>query len=56
MFRRYTSEQLDEMEERGELFVCPHCDYHGHSDDFGEQCPVCHVDLTETEECSKDVQ
>lgn len=46
---RYTSEQLDEFEAAGELYVCPTCDHHGHADDFGDNCPKCGADLTEDE-------
>lgn len=43
--RRYNSEEIKDMEEREELYVCPHCDYHGHVDDFGPVCPVCLEEL-----------
>lgn len=41
----YTSEQLDEFEQNGELYVCQACDHHGHVDDFGSHCPKCGADL-----------
>lgn len=45
--RRYTPEERQDMEEREELYVCPHCDHHGHVDDFGPCCPLCLEDLDE---------
>jgi rubrerythrin len=44
---RYSSDEIDEFGAKGELYVCPFCDYHGHVDDFGDQCPTCDADLTE---------
>ena len=41
MYRRYTSQEITEFEEAGELYVCQSCDYHGHADDFGATCPSC---------------
>lgn len=45
MSRRYNSEELDDLEERGELYVCPSCDAHMHVDDCGETCPNCLISL-----------
>lgn len=45
MYNRYNKDELDELEESGDLYVCPYCDYHGHADEFGETCPSCHEKL-----------
>jgi len=45
MSSRYTSEELDELEDRGELYVCPSCDTHMHVDDVGQTCPECFISL-----------
>jgi len=45
MNRKYTSEELDELEESGELYVCPSCDTHMHVDDIGQTCPECFISL-----------
>lgn len=51
--RRYTPEELDEMEDQGVLYVCQSCDYHGHADEFGEHCPSCGVELDDEREESE---
>jgi rubrerythrin len=43
MSRRYTREELDELERRDELYVCPSCDAHMHVDDIGQVCPYCFI-------------
>lgn len=42
---RRTKEEIDEIEDSGELYVCPMCDYHGHADEFGGNCPRCGEDF-----------
>lgn len=41
--RKYTPEELKDLEERDELYVCPLCDAHMHINDIGETCPECFI-------------
>lgn len=45
----HTKAEIDAMEEAGELYVCPSCDYHGHADEFGSTCPRCGETLSDHE-------
>lgn len=52
MYKRYTTEDINEFDAAGELYVCQQCDYHGHVDDFGLKCPACGADLEDDAESS----
>jgi rubrerythrin len=40
-YRRYSKEEIEELEKSELLWTCEACDYECHCDSVGETCPKC---------------